>query len=43
MSASGSAGKLIVKTLPLPGVLFTLIGSFVGERIQMGPPPKSAD
>ena len=25
------------------GVLFTLIGSFVGERVQMGPPPKSAD
>lgn len=25
------------------GVLFTLIGSYIGERIQMGPPPKSAD
>jgi hypothetical protein len=25
------------------GVLFTLIGSFVGERVQMGPPPKTAD
>ncbi|HLV21411.1 MAG TPA: hypothetical protein VKZ49_11025, partial [Polyangiaceae bacterium] len=23
------------------GVLFTLIGAYVGERIQMGPPPKS--
>src|SRR6266567_5468805 len=22
------------------GVLFTLIGSYVGERVQMGPPPK---
>jgi drug/metabolite transporter (DMT)-like permease len=25
------------------GVVFTLIGSYIGERIQMGPPPKSAD
>jgi len=25
------------------GVLFTLIGSYIGERIQMGPPPKTAD
>jgi hypothetical protein len=25
------------------GVLFTLIGSYVGERVQMGPPPKVAD
>jgi hypothetical protein len=25
------------------GVLFTLIGSYIGERIQMGPPPKAAD
>ncbi|MBN2194264.1 MAG: hypothetical protein JW751_15715 [Polyangiaceae bacterium] len=25
------------------GVLFTLIGSFVGERIQMGPPPRATD
>ena len=25
------------------GVLFTLIGSYVGERIQMGPAPKSFD
>ena len=25
------------------GVFFTLIGSYVGERIQMGPPPKAAD
>lgn len=25
------------------GVLFTLIGSYIGERIQMGPPPKPAD
>ncbi|MBX3125604.1 MAG: hypothetical protein KF718_02770 [Polyangiaceae bacterium] len=25
------------------GVLFTLIGAYVGERIQMGPPPKAAD
>ena len=25
------------------GVLFTLIGSYLGERIQMGPPPKPAD
>jgi hypothetical protein len=25
------------------GVLFTLIGSYIGERVQMGPPPKAAD
>lgn len=25
------------------GVLFTLIGSYAGERIQLGPPPKRAD
>ncbi|MFT3773573.1 MAG: hypothetical protein QM820_49995 [Minicystis sp.] len=25
------------------GVMFTLIGSYIGERIQMGPPPKTAD
>jgi hypothetical protein len=25
------------------GVLFTLIGSYIGERIQLGPPPKTAD
>ena len=25
------------------GVLFTLIGSYLGERIQLGPPPKPAD
>ena len=25
------------------GVLFTLIGSYIGERIQMGPPPKPAE
>ena len=24
------------------GVMFTLVGSYVGERIQMGPPPKPA-
>jgi DNA-directed RNA polymerase subunit RPC12/RpoP len=40
-----------VKTLPLfmyfllaaVGVLFTLVGSYVGERVQLGPPPKSFD
>jgi hypothetical protein len=40
-----------VRTMPLfmyvimamIGVLFTLIGSYIGERIQMGPPPKSSD
>lgn len=40
-----------VRTLPpflyvimaVIGVLFTLIGSYIGERIQMGPPPKRAD
>ncbi len=25
------------------GVMFTLIGSYIGERIQMGPPPKAVD
>lgn len=25
------------------GILFTLIGSYVGERIQMGPPPKRVE
>jgi hypothetical protein len=25
------------------GVLFTLIGSYMGERIQLGPPPKPAE
>jgi hypothetical protein len=25
------------------GVLFTLIGTYVGERVQMGPPPKATD
>ncbi|MEO7330872.1 MAG: hypothetical protein ABI193_20020, partial [Minicystis sp.] len=40
-----------VRTMPLfmyvimalIGVLFTLIGSYLGERIQMGPPPKTAE
>lgn len=38
-----------VKTMPAfmyvlmsaVGVLFTLIGSYIGERVQMGPPPKA--
>ena len=25
------------------GVMFTLIGAYIGERIQLGPPPKTAD
>jgi hypothetical protein len=25
------------------GILFTLIGSYIGERIQLGPPPKPAE
>jgi MFS family permease len=25
------------------GILFTLIGAYIGERIQLGPPPKPAD
>ena len=29
--------------LAIIGVLFTLIGSYLGERIQMGPPPKPAE
>ena len=40
-----------VRTMPLfmyvimaaIGVLFTLIGAYIGERIQMGPPPKAAE
>jgi hypothetical protein len=40
-----------VRTMPLfmyiimaaIGVLFTLIGAYLGERIQMGPPPKTAE
>ena len=40
-----------VRTMPLfmyvimalIGVLFTLIGAYIGERIQMGPSPKAAD
>ncbi|HEY4120337.1 MAG TPA: hypothetical protein VGM56_20870 [Byssovorax sp.] len=40
-----------VRTMPLfmyvilaaIGVMFTLIGSYIGERIQMGPPPKPVD
>ncbi len=40
-----------VRTMPLfmyiimaaIGVLFTLIGSYIGERIQMGPPPKAVE
>lgn len=29
--------------LAVVGVLFTLIGSYLGERVQMGPPPKPAE
>ncbi len=45
----GSVGPgQTVRTMPmfmyvimaLIGVMFTLVGSYVGERIQMGPPPK---
>ena len=25
------------------GILFTLIGAYIGERIQLGPPPKAVD
>jgi hypothetical protein len=25
------------------GIMFTLIGAYIGERIQLGPPPKTAD
>lgn len=40
-----------VKTLPLfmyvllaaVGVMFTLVGSYLGERVQLGPPPKTFD
>jgi hypothetical protein len=41
-------GQQTVKTMPafmyvlmsVLGVLFTLIGAYIGERIQLGPPPK---
>ncbi len=44
-------GSQTVKTMPgfmyflmsVLGVVFTLIGAYIGERIQMGPPPKAAD
>ena len=29
--------------LALIGVLFTLVGAYIGERIQVGPPPKPAE
>lgn len=29
--------------LGLIGVLFTLVGTYLGERIQMGPPPRTAE
>ncbi len=25
------------------GIMFTLIGAYIGERVQLGPPPKAAD
>ncbi len=45
------ASTQTVRTMPiwmyvimaLIGVMFTLIGSYLGERIQMGPPPKPVD
>jgi hypothetical protein len=44
-------GWQTVRTMPLfmyvimalIGLLFTLIGAYLGERIQMGPAPKPAD
>lgn len=40
-----------VKTMPsfmyvllaAVGVMFTLVGSYIGERIQLGPPPRTFD
>jgi len=29
--------------LAMIGILFTLVGAYIGERIQLGPPPKPAD
>jgi hypothetical protein len=29
--------------LAVIGVLFTLIGAYIGERVQLGPPPKPAE
>jgi hypothetical protein len=45
------ASTQTVRTMPLfmyiimagVGVMFTLIGAYLGERIQMGPPPKTAE
>lgn len=45
------ASTQTVRTMPLfmyiimagVGVMFTLIGSYLGERIQMGPAPKTAE
>ncbi len=45
------ASTQTVRTMPLfmyiimalIGVMFTLIGSYLGERIQMGPPPKTVE
>ena len=34
---------IVTVILAIIGVLFTLIGSYLGERIQMGPPPKPAE
>ncbi len=45
------SGSETVRTMPLfmyvimalIGVFFTLIGTYIGERIQMGPPPRPAE
>jgi hypothetical protein len=29
--------------MALIGVLFTLVGAYIGERIQLGPPPKTVE
>ncbi len=44
-------GSQTVKTMPpfmyvlmsALGVLFSLVGAYIGERVQMGPPPKAVD
>jgi len=33
----------MILTVCAIGILFTLIGAYIGERIQLGPPPKPAE
>jgi len=46
---SGLVAKIALPTLAAIlifaaiGILLTLIGAYIGERIQLGPPPKTAE